>query len=254
MSNLEEENIQAQNHFDSPIHLTLSDAEHFNREGFSGDIFIPKEAKMGFTALRVEVYGKHPRKEILKGNTRSYYVVDGEGTFTLNEESRVVGAGDLIVIPPDNEYEYRGIMTLFEFNVSRRNSFRDRLVVKPSEEPDLEFEARQAAKPHREALARALGALLSRGYTLTMPEITDILPYYNFSAKSKANQVISFGFRDLIGKFGVYVDVQKYKGRLVCADYNLPADETDIEKTKSKIDEEFRNRVEVRKQTRQDLN
>ena len=49
--------------------------------------------------------------------TRSYLVLEGSGTFTLNGESSEVKQGDLFVIPDGGEYEYEGEMKLFEFNV-----------------------------------------------------------------------------------------------------------------------------------------
>lgn len=105
--------------------VPLSEASHFDRDGFSGDVFVPKEAQMGFIALQVDVHGRHPRKRILEGNTRSYYVANGEGAFTLNDATHQVQQGDLFVIPAGSEYEYEGIMTLLEFNVSPDNSFGD---------------------------------------------------------------------------------------------------------------------------------
>ena len=51
------------------------------------------------------------------GATRSYLVIDGEGTFTLNGKPLKVREGDLVVIPSDGEYSYQGEMSLFEFNV-----------------------------------------------------------------------------------------------------------------------------------------
>lgn len=107
------------------FHIPLVDASHFDRDGFSGDVFVPKEANLGFVALQVDVHGKHPRKRILEGNIRSYYVVSGEGIFTLGEEARQAQQGDLFVIPAGSEYAYEGVMTLFEFNVSPDNSFGD---------------------------------------------------------------------------------------------------------------------------------
>ena len=119
--NLEPTPIQTGESFRVP----LSEATHFDRDGFSGDIFVPKEAKLGFMALQVDVHGRHPRKRILDGNTRSYYVANGEGTFTLGDDAHQVRQGDLFVIPAGSEYEYEGIMTLLEFNVSPDNSFGD---------------------------------------------------------------------------------------------------------------------------------
>jgi hypothetical protein len=105
--------------------VPLSGATHFDRDGFSGDIYVSKEANLGFVALQVDVHGRHPRKRILDGNTRSYYVASGEGTFTLGDDTHSVQQGDLYVVPAGSEYEYEGVMTLLEFNISPDNSFGD---------------------------------------------------------------------------------------------------------------------------------
>jgi RimJ/RimL family protein N-acetyltransferase/mannose-6-phosphate isomerase-like protein (cupin superfamily) len=108
-----------------PRKISLEDTTSFERDGFTGHTFIPKEAELGFSAMQIDVHGSHPRKRMLEGTTRSYYVVDGEGTFTLGNATHTVAKGDVFVIPPGGEYEYRGEMTLFEFNVSPDNSFQD---------------------------------------------------------------------------------------------------------------------------------
>lgn len=105
--------------------VSLKDTEHFDRPGFSGDVYVPKEANTGLFALQVDVHGRHPRKRILQGTTRMYYVVKGEGNFTIGDETHSVADGDTFIIPPGGEYEYEGDMTLFEVNVSPDNSFRD---------------------------------------------------------------------------------------------------------------------------------
>lgn len=108
-----------------PSRISLGQTDHFDHEGFSGDIYVPKNARRGFIALKVSVHGRHARKRILEGNTRAYFVAEGQGTFTINSKSYAISPGDLYVIPAGGEYEYEGQMTLFEFNVSPDNSFGD---------------------------------------------------------------------------------------------------------------------------------
>lgn len=104
--------------------ISLEATEGFEKEGFSGHVYIPSEEKVGFNALMVDVHGRHPRKRMVD-TTRTYLVVDGAGTFTLGDTATEVQKGDLFVIPPGEEYEYEGQMQLFEFNVSPDNSFQD---------------------------------------------------------------------------------------------------------------------------------
>lgn len=100
----------------TPRKISISDARHFDREGFSGDVLIEPENNLGYNALRVDVHGHHPKKQITDG-VRSYFVAEGTGTFTINGVLHEVKQGDLYVIPTGGEYEYQGKMTLFEFNI-----------------------------------------------------------------------------------------------------------------------------------------
>lgn len=105
--------------------ISLNNTNKFEREGFSGYVYIDRSHNEGFSALQVDVHGKHLKKRILKGNTRAYYVAEGTGTFTLNGEIHNIQQGDLFVIPAGSDYEYQGEMRLFEFNVSPDGTFGD---------------------------------------------------------------------------------------------------------------------------------
>lgn len=60
--------------------------------------------------------GEHPRLST-SASTRAYYILDGEGTFELGDETPIgVGAHDVIVVPPGVIYGYRGKMTLLIIN------------------------------------------------------------------------------------------------------------------------------------------
>ena len=99
-----------------PRRISLDKTEHFEREGFDGHHYVKPEDGLGYSAIFVDVHGEHPLKKMV-GATRSYLVIDGEGTFTLNGKPLKVREGDLVVIPSDGEYSYQGEMSLFEFNV-----------------------------------------------------------------------------------------------------------------------------------------
>ncbi len=96
--------------------ISLTDAFHFERDGFSGDVFVATDQGSGYNALLVDVHGRHYRTGI-KGATRNYFVVEGEGKFTLDGEVYQVQKGDLYVIPDGHDYEYEGTMKLLEFNI-----------------------------------------------------------------------------------------------------------------------------------------
>lgn len=104
--------------------IALEETDTFDAGGFSGQVYVPNDLKAGFTALLITVNGRHPKKRMID-TTRNYFVVKGTGTFTLDGVPHIVHEGDLFVIGAGHEYEYEGTMTLFEFNVSPDNSFKD---------------------------------------------------------------------------------------------------------------------------------
>ena len=46
----------------------------------------------------------------------------------LKNETYAVAVGDLFIVAAGDEYEYRGNMKLFEFNISPDNTFGDQVV------------------------------------------------------------------------------------------------------------------------------
>lgn len=109
--------------------ISLKDTEFFDAGGFSGQVYVGSETQAGFNALLVTVKERHPRKRMID-TTRAYFVVEGTGTFTLDDKTHDVAPGDLFIIAPGHEYAYQGKMKLFEFNVSPDNSFKDEVLEK----------------------------------------------------------------------------------------------------------------------------
>jgi mannose-6-phosphate isomerase-like protein (cupin superfamily) len=109
----------------NPRRIRLDETDGFSRKGFDGHVYVPSEAGVGFNVLSVDVHGAHPRKRMLGDTTRTYYVIEGNGTFTVGDTASEVQQGDLFVIPPNGEYEYQGQMKLLEVNVSPDNNFQD---------------------------------------------------------------------------------------------------------------------------------
>lgn len=99
-----------------PRKISLDETEHFEREGFEGRHYVKADERLGFSFILVDLNGKHPLKRMV-GATRSYFVIDGEGTFTLNGITSKAKEGDFYIIPDGAEYSYQGEMTLGEFNV-----------------------------------------------------------------------------------------------------------------------------------------
>ena len=107
--------------------ITLSETHAFDKGGFSGQVFVQNDDNAGFNALLVTVNGRHPKKRMID-TVRNYYVIEGQGTFILDEVEHEAKAGDLFIVGPGHVYEYSGSMKLFEFNVSSNNSFKDQVL------------------------------------------------------------------------------------------------------------------------------
>jgi mannose-6-phosphate isomerase-like protein (cupin superfamily) len=103
-----------------------TNTQWFNRPTFRGVIYIDKVEEKGFTIFKIYIDGKHPKKRILEGNIRTYYIISGTGYFTINDTLSSVKSGDLITLEPGDVYEYEGDeMRLLETNISPDNSFGD---------------------------------------------------------------------------------------------------------------------------------
>lgn len=110
-----------------PRKISLGETQHFDAEGFSGDVYVDPKDGFGYSALGVDVHGRHPRKRVI-GATRSYLVREGSGIFTLGGVVHEVKEGDLFVIPDGGDYEYGGKMKLFEFNVPGTTSANEEIL------------------------------------------------------------------------------------------------------------------------------
>jgi mannose-6-phosphate isomerase-like protein (cupin superfamily) len=97
----------------------------FERPGFDGQILVDGSENRGFSSLIVQVHGEHPPKRMLEDTTRTYFVLEGSGSFTLDGVRQAVGKGELVVIEPGGEYQYEGDMSLLETNISATNIFKD---------------------------------------------------------------------------------------------------------------------------------
>ena len=96
--------------------IALGDTEFFDRQAFSGNVYVGKNADKGFNALLVECLTRHYKTK-LTGATRVYLVLEGSGVFTINGQRDNADQYDLFVISDGDSYEYEGRMKLFEFNV-----------------------------------------------------------------------------------------------------------------------------------------
>lgn len=96
--------------------ISLKDARFFDRKDFNGNLYIEKDDGKGFNALLVTCLTRHYKTRLI-GASRLYLVLEGNGTFTIDDKKESAEPYDFFLISDGQAYEYEGAMKLFEFNV-----------------------------------------------------------------------------------------------------------------------------------------
>lgn len=96
--------------------IPLSKTESFDVGAFAGKIYRGKKHREGFNALLIICKTRHYKTKLLKA-TRVYVVVEGNGTFTINNKKHTAKPYDFFMIKNGQTYEYSGKMKLLEFNI-----------------------------------------------------------------------------------------------------------------------------------------
>lgn len=96
--------------------ISRNDIEPFDREEFSGLVYVASEQEAGFNAFEINVDGSHPLKKVEDG-IRMYRIEEGSGVFTIDEIEHEAAAGDVFIIKDGGEYKYHGNMKIFEVNI-----------------------------------------------------------------------------------------------------------------------------------------
>jgi chemotaxis methyl-accepting protein methylase len=103
---------------------TLPNSISFRGKGLFGYSFGPLKQK-DVEVLFIESEKGHDTFMVCKGVTRIYYVLAGNGYFTINGREYRVQAGVLVEAPAGVEYTYSGSMTLLAFCKRRRFGRKD---------------------------------------------------------------------------------------------------------------------------------
>lgn len=85
--------------------LTKDDAIRNDTDALKGWYYQLPEVDGGRSVIYAEVTGDHGQR-IIKEKPRIYYIIEGEGEFTVNGEKTIAKTGDVIVIPPFATYGY----------------------------------------------------------------------------------------------------------------------------------------------------
>src|SRR5271166_5523838 len=86
----------------------------FDGRGLFGYTFGPLQQK-DLDIYYVEVDGGHDTFMVSRKITRIYYILDGNGYFTIDDRKYDVSSGMLVEVPPKVEYSYSGRMKLVVF-------------------------------------------------------------------------------------------------------------------------------------------
>ena len=102
----------------------LKNAGSLEWEGIKGLVYNTKEDFKNANATYFEVTGRHGK---VKNETsdRVYYVIEGKGEFTINDEVFSVKETDVIIIPKNTPYDYKAkgkMMKLFLVHTPAYNS------------------------------------------------------------------------------------------------------------------------------------
>jgi len=89
----------------------LKKAKEFGWNGLKGWAYNSKEEFKNASAAYFEVDGSHGKVKTTSSD-RIYFVLDGEGEFIINEKIVPVKKTDVVIVPKNTPYNYRGKMKL----------------------------------------------------------------------------------------------------------------------------------------------
>lgn len=69
--------------------------------------FISKESQIGYSIVRTRLEGSHPLMKNVKSN-RTYYILNGYGTFFIDTKKISVQKGEMVLIPKNTCYRFEG--------------------------------------------------------------------------------------------------------------------------------------------------
>jgi mannose-6-phosphate isomerase-like protein (cupin superfamily) len=91
--------------------LAASSSPSFTLKGMAGYEFQPLKDD-DFAVHLLEVQKGHDTFMISKALTRIYYIIEGTGSFTIDDQRYDVVPGLIVEVPPGVEYSYSGAMRI----------------------------------------------------------------------------------------------------------------------------------------------
>ena len=96
--------------------FTKANAHGFGWKGLRGWAYNSKGDFKNASAAYFEVKTEHGKVKT-KRSDRIYYVIEGKGTFIINDKSVPVRKTDVVIVPKNAPYNYKGKMKLFLVHV-----------------------------------------------------------------------------------------------------------------------------------------
>ncbi|MDD5163335.1 MAG: hypothetical protein PHD95_03960 [Candidatus ainarchaeum sp.] len=90
----------------------LKNAEKFGWKGIKGKAYNSKEIFANASAAYIEVAGAHGKIKIT-GMDGIYLVLEGRGEFVIGNETIQAEKMDVVIVPKNTPYNYKGKMKLF---------------------------------------------------------------------------------------------------------------------------------------------
>jgi len=75
--------------------------------GYIVDNYISKDDDIGYSVVRTHLDGKHPFMKNTNSN-RTYYLINGEANFYIDNQIINVSSGEMMVIPKNTKYAFKG--------------------------------------------------------------------------------------------------------------------------------------------------
>lgn len=91
--------------------LTKKNAFRHDTEALKGWYYQLPDFEGGRSVIYAEVTGDHGQRKVGERG-RIYYIIDGEGVFSVNGEETEVQQGDVMIIPPYAQYGYRATKSI----------------------------------------------------------------------------------------------------------------------------------------------
>ena len=72
------------------------------------DNYLDNSSNMGYSVVRTHLNGNHPLMKNVISN-RTYYIINGNASFDVENEHFKLKQGDTLTIPKDTLYKFEGI-------------------------------------------------------------------------------------------------------------------------------------------------